>query len=189
VPDDVLARYRAAGRRGADARAAWNARRATWLGANPGRADEYDACLTGRPLGGWEQKLPTFETAKTEFLKWSEANKKPRTHRGYRNFLTRLAGSFAGSRLSEIDPLSVERHKHARIKAGAPVAANRELMCLKALFNRCIAWDLYEGTNPMTTVSRSGWAPRSTSKKTAKRTSRTASTNSISTRLPATLPR
>src|SRR4029077_20851377 len=64
VPDEVLARYRAAGRRGGEARAAWNARRTTWLGANPGRADEYEACLTGRPLGGWEQKLPTFETAK-----------------------------------------------------------------------------------------------------------------------------
>lgn len=64
VPDDVLARYRAAGRRGAEARAAWTARRAAWLRANPGRADEYEACLSGRPLGGWEQKLPTFEAGK-----------------------------------------------------------------------------------------------------------------------------
>jgi transketolase len=61
VPDDVLARYRAAGRRGAEAREAWNARRNAWTAANPARADEYEACLTGRPLGGWEQKLPTFE--------------------------------------------------------------------------------------------------------------------------------
>jgi transketolase len=64
VPDEVLARYRAAGRRGADARAAWTARHSAWLTANPGRADEFEACLSGRPLGGWEQKLPTFETAK-----------------------------------------------------------------------------------------------------------------------------
>src|SRR4029079_1360200 len=35
-----------------------------WVAANPGRADEYEACLAGRPLGGWEQKLPTFETGK-----------------------------------------------------------------------------------------------------------------------------
>ena len=51
VPDDVLARYRAAGRRGADARARVERRRRTaWLAANPARADEYEACLTGRPL-------------------------------------------------------------------------------------------------------------------------------------------
>ena len=64
VPDDVLARYRAAGRRGAEARSAWSQRRAAWLAANPGRADEYEASLAGRPLGGWEQKLPTFEAGK-----------------------------------------------------------------------------------------------------------------------------
>jgi transketolase len=64
VPDAVLARYRDAGRRGGAARAAWDARRATWLASNPARADEYEACLVGRPLGGWEQKLPTFEAGK-----------------------------------------------------------------------------------------------------------------------------
>ena len=64
VPDDVLERYRAAGRRGSDARAAWAARRTTWLAANPARADEYEACVAGRPLNGWEQKLPTFEAGK-----------------------------------------------------------------------------------------------------------------------------
>jgi transketolase len=61
VPDEVLARYRAAGHRGAEAREAWGERRKAWVAANPGRADEYECCLTGRPLGGWEQKLPTFE--------------------------------------------------------------------------------------------------------------------------------
>jgi transketolase len=61
VPPDVLERYRNAGRRGAGAHAAWNARKAAWLSADPARADEYEACLSGRPLGGWEQKLPVFE--------------------------------------------------------------------------------------------------------------------------------
>ncbi len=64
VPDDVLARYRAAGARGGEAHDAWNARRTAWLSSNPARADEYEACLVGRPLGGWEQKLPTFEAGK-----------------------------------------------------------------------------------------------------------------------------
>jgi len=61
VDDDVLARYRAAGSRGAAVRAEWTKRRDAWLASNPARADEYEACLSGRPLGGWEQKLPTFE--------------------------------------------------------------------------------------------------------------------------------
>jgi len=64
VPDDVLARYRAAGRRGAEAHADWVRRRASWLAANPARADEYRACVDGRPFAGWEHKLPTFEAGK-----------------------------------------------------------------------------------------------------------------------------
>jgi transketolase len=61
VDDDVLVRFRAAGTRGTTARREWEQRRDAWLAANPARADEYQACISGRPLGGWEQKLPTFE--------------------------------------------------------------------------------------------------------------------------------
>ena len=50
VPDDVLARYRAAGRaRRRGARRVGRTRRDAWLAANPARADEYEACLTGPP--------------------------------------------------------------------------------------------------------------------------------------------
>ncbi len=56
VPDDVLELYRAAGRRGAGARAEWEARLAAWDGDRA----EYDACLAGRGLTGWEAKLPTW---------------------------------------------------------------------------------------------------------------------------------
>ena len=56
VPDDVLLWYREAGTRGAPARAAWDARP---------KPDEYEACLTGSGLHGWEQKLPTWQTGAT----------------------------------------------------------------------------------------------------------------------------
>jgi transketolase len=62
VDDDVLARFRSAGTRGSAARAEWEQRRDKWIAGNPAHADEYQACVSGRPLGGWEQKLPTFET-------------------------------------------------------------------------------------------------------------------------------
>ena len=52
VPDDVLLWYREAGRRGSATRAAWD--------AQP-KADEYEACLSGSGLHGWEQKLPTWQ--------------------------------------------------------------------------------------------------------------------------------
>jgi transketolase len=52
VPDDVLLSYREAGRRGAAAREAWNAK---------SKPDEFEACLSGAGLHGWEQKLPTWQ--------------------------------------------------------------------------------------------------------------------------------
>jgi transketolase len=60
VPDDVLAYYREAGAKGAADREAWEARRTAFRSGEPAMADEYDACLEGRGLAGWEAKLPVF---------------------------------------------------------------------------------------------------------------------------------
>ena len=62
VPEDVLAMYRAAGARGAAARADWDARSAQALA---GRADEWEACWTGGGLPGWADALPTFEVGES----------------------------------------------------------------------------------------------------------------------------
>ena len=56
--------------------------------------------------------------------------------------------SFAGKRLSELTVWLVEKHKRARLEAGAKVMVNRELDLLSNLFNRCREWKLYEGDNP-----------------------------------------
>jgi transketolase len=56
VPDDVLEWYREVGRRGAPLRAQWQARRASLPAA-----DVFTACLEGRGLDGWEQKLPVWK--------------------------------------------------------------------------------------------------------------------------------
>jgi len=55
VPDDVVAYYRDAGRRGADARAGWQSRLDEALGD---RRSEWTAALAGRPLGSLDA-LPT----------------------------------------------------------------------------------------------------------------------------------
>jgi transketolase len=56
VPDDVLAYYRSAGVRHRPAREAWEKRYAE----APARAT-VDACLQGRGLPGWEERLPTWK--------------------------------------------------------------------------------------------------------------------------------
>ena len=70
----------------------------------------------------------------------------------YTECLRRLAESFSGVRLSQISPFQIEAHKQRRVQAGARVRANRELGVLKALFNRCREWKLFEGENPVVSV-------------------------------------
>lgn len=56
VPADVVDAYRAAGRRGAAERSTWG-QRVEALGS---QRSEYEACLAGRGLAGWENKLPSW---------------------------------------------------------------------------------------------------------------------------------
>ena len=56
VPAEVVDAYRAAGRRGAEERSAWRER----VDALGPQRSEYEACLAGRGLPGWENKLPTW---------------------------------------------------------------------------------------------------------------------------------
>ncbi|MCX7620197.1 MAG: transketolase [Acidimicrobiales bacterium] len=61
VPDDVLAFYREAGRRGRSARERWEDLYAE-IG---GRREEIDACLSGRGLAGWDTKLPVWSVGES----------------------------------------------------------------------------------------------------------------------------
>jgi integrase len=103
-------------------------------------------------IGGPKRKDITFDQAKTEFLKWAEANKRPRTERTYRQCLEALERSFKGKRLGEISPFDLERHKRTRLEAGVRVMVNRELQTFRALVNRCRDWGKYDGINPATKV-------------------------------------
>ena len=80
---------------------------------------------------------------------WTEANCRPKTIQSYRGCVKQLLLSFGGKRLGDIHSFLVEKHKQRRVKDGALVAVNRELTCLKALFNRCIGWSFFHGENPV----------------------------------------
>ncbi|MDA2911491.1 site-specific integrase [Nitrospiraceae bacterium AH_259_D15_M11_P09] len=107
------------------------------------------AILKGEAGIGRKRKDLEFDEAAKLFLAWAEANKRPKTVRTYQQCIEHLTCSFRGKRLSEITTWLIEKHKQSRKDAGAPVRANREVACLKTLFNRCKEWKLYEGENPV----------------------------------------
>lgn len=79
----------------------------------------------------------------------ADVSTKPRTAKYYRDCLRWLAKTFEDKRLSDICLFLVEKHRHWRIQSNARIRANRETATLRALFNRCKAWNLYESNNPV----------------------------------------
>jgi integrase len=105
-------------------------------------------------IGGKKRKDMAFDDAAKEFLAWAKAEKKPKTAKLYGECPTQLKASFAGKRLSELHPFLIEKHKRARLEAGAKVMPNRELSVLREIFNRATTLGSFEGDNPVKAVKR-----------------------------------
>jgi hypothetical protein len=85
--------------------------------------DERGLILRGeRGIGEKKRRDLSFEEAAEEFLRWARSNRKPRTYENYRWLIKQLSFSFQNKNLSEIHPFLVEKHKQARIEAGARVS-------------------------------------------------------------------
>lgn len=68
------------------------------------------------------------------------------------NNVTQLVRYFGGKYLHEITIKDVEGFKTQRLKEVTPATVNRQLSCLKSMFNRAIEWDMFDGKNPVCKV-------------------------------------
>jgi hypothetical protein len=105
--------------------------------------------LRGEAGIGKKRKDVLFDKVALTFIVWAKTNKRPKTAACYTKCLQQLERSFAGRHLSQIQAFAVEKHKHLRVKEDAPVAANRDLACLRKMFNLARAWGMFEGSNPL----------------------------------------
>ena len=104
----------------------------------------------GRFLDVKKSSRCTFEDAAEKYFEWSRANK--RSWERDQRALKVLSKSFGGKRLDAIAVLDVESFKTSRRSQVGPASVNRELACLKAMFNKAIRWDL-AAVNPVCKVS------------------------------------
>jgi len=79
--------------------------------------------------------------AKTFYELHSCVNKKPRVAKRDSELINHLVKHFGGKYLHEITPMIIERYKAARRETVAPATVNRELACLKCMFNKAIQWE------------------------------------------------
>ncbi|MBF0489367.1 MAG: tyrosine-type recombinase/integrase [Candidatus Omnitrophica bacterium] len=81
-----------------------------------------------------------FEEFAEQFLElYSKPNNKSWMKSDLHNVNT-LKSSFGGKYLYEINPQMVEKFKAERMKEVSPARVNRNLACLKCMFNRAIEW-------------------------------------------------
>jgi len=93
--------------------------------------------------GEWKPKKIqiSFDKFKEEYLELTRGDKKPKSSLRDECSLKHLSKAFDGRLLSEINLLLIEKYKKIRKEEGAePATINRELGCLRHMFNMAIAW-------------------------------------------------
>jgi site-specific recombinase XerD len=132
----------------------------------------YRTALAKGEVGITERKkAPGFKSAMKSFLDWSEQQHSahPATHRRYKVSSLALLNFFADQPIDKITSEEIEQFKSARAgesktaktkekdkrkatgKTIRPATVNRELACLKALFNHAIKSDVI-ARNPVSQV-------------------------------------
>jgi site-specific recombinase XerD len=123
-----------------------------------------------------KKPAPMFQAAMKDFLMWSEHEHAahPNTHLRYKSASKALLAFFGDTPLDQVTPDAVEKfktwrikqrkrppvkklrkNKHAVSKTTAtlkPATVNRELACLKILFNHFIKSDVLTKANPVSRV-------------------------------------
>lgn len=91
----------------------------------------------------------SFRELSELYLEYSKANKRSWVRDTVS--IKALMTDFNSLNITEIDSLKIEQYKQKRLKTVAPATVNRELACLKNLFNKGIEWGKC-GTNPVKSV-------------------------------------
>ncbi|MBU0467533.1 MAG: site-specific integrase [Candidatus Omnitrophica bacterium] len=97
-------------------------------------------------------KKVKFEDFANEYLEiHSKVNNKSWKKSDWTN-LNVLKKTFSGLYLHEITSIKIERFKIERLKTVESSSVNRQLACLKCMFNKAIEWGAYAGDNPVKKV-------------------------------------
>lgn len=96
--------------------------------------------LQGRYSLKRELKSPVLSDFAREYLEYSKANKKESSFKRDITSLNQLLPVLGSNRLNKITPFMIERYKQERLKRAKGATINRDLACLKRMFNLAIKW-------------------------------------------------
>jgi integrase len=103
--------------------------------------------------GEWKPKpvRVLFDKLSEDYLKYSSANKRPKSSLRDQVSMKALSSFFGGKRLVEINPFVIERYKQMRKEKVKVATVNRELACLRHMFTMAVKWGKAQ-KNPVSEV-------------------------------------
>jgi len=106
--------------------------------------------VEGKFLDVRKEKIVPFEEMAREYI---EVYSKPNKRSSWRDEISvkHLVSHFGKKNIQEITPLDVEKYKKKRVQQVSPTTVNREITCLKHIFNKAKEWDKIE-SNPISSV-------------------------------------
>jgi integrase len=114
------------------------------------RAERLRMIRHGQELPKDKKKIPRFSEMAESYLEWAKEN---RTREGrverYR-YRVHLEEPLGGKRLNEISSFDLERLKSSLTKKGLASASVKHcLVLVREIFNKAVAWNKYQGPNPI----------------------------------------
>jgi len=107
----------------------------------------------GEFLGVSEDRRMTFDELVAEYLKFSKTNKRPQVYRRDQIITRNLSKAFHGFGIADISAHDLEQYKAKRVNEISASTVNRELTCVKHMFNKAVEWRFLRH-NPLQTVKR-----------------------------------
>lgn len=107
-------------------------------------------------LGAYDMmtaKIPTIDDFSKEYIDYVKNVKKKRSWKKDEVILCRINNYFGNKRLNEINPKDIDEYKDYLLNKGfKPASVNRELSCMKYMYNLAKRWKKFFGDNPVSQV-------------------------------------
>ncbi len=107
----------------------------------------------GEFLGVVEPKKVLFDKLCEEYLIFSKANKASSSYERDQLSIKHWLQAFHGKLMTEVSSYELESYKNRRRDEVAPATVNRELSCIKHMFNKAVQWG-YLTDNPIRNVTK-----------------------------------
>lgn len=113
------------------------------------RSERLRSMRHGEELPRQKKKAPFLDDVWAKYETWAEGNKKS-AQDDVSRYTFHIRGRFGNTRMDSISPFHLERMKVELLKEGlAPATVKHCLVLIRQVYNRAMAWGLYQGGNPV----------------------------------------